>query len=52
MSAGQIGKIKLEMGSEEMTLKINKGIGKKRFEEMALMPSAFREQGQRGNLSP
>ena len=29
-----------EMGSEETTLKINKGIGKERLEEMALMPSA------------
>lgn len=47
-----MSKIKMEMGSEQMTLKINKGIGKKRFEEMALMPSAFRDQGQMGNLSP
>lgn len=44
--------IKTEMGNEEMTLKVNKGIGRKRFEEMALMPSAFRDQGQRENLPP
>lgn len=35
-----MSKVKMEMGSEETTLKINKGIGKERLEEMALMPSA------------
>lgn len=44
--------IKTEMGNEEMTLKVNKGIGRKKFKEIALMPSSFRDQGQRGNLPP
>lgn len=47
-----MSKIEMEMGSEQMTLKTNNGIGKKRFGEMSLIPLAFRDQGQMGNLSP
>lgn len=34
-----------------MALKVNKGRGRKRFEE-GMVPSAFRDQVQRGNLPP
>lgn len=47
-----MSEIKMEMGNEGMTLKVNKGIGRKRFEEMAWYPQhlEIRDRGETCHL--